>query len=69
MADPTMGLMAATGATEMAETTGIALVLYVDPLGIKPNSVPRATSPKLACFYPRDNVFLKASGMCIMVIT
>ncbi len=50
-ADPTMGHLAATGTTELAKTTVIALALYVDPLDIKPNSIPRAISPKIPCFY------------------
>ena len=59
-ADPTMGHLAAIRGGEMVKTTGSALVLYVDPLDISPSSAPRATSPKHACFYHRDNVLKKS---------
>ena len=69
-ADPTMGLMAAMEAAEMAETVGSGHALYVDPLGtsIRPSSVLKATSLKLCASFPNGNVF-KASWMCILVIT
>ena len=47
-----MGPLAAMGAVGMAETTDSALALYVDPHGIMPSSVQRATSPKHPCFFP-----------------
>ena len=56
-ADPTMDLLEAMGAAEMAETMGSARVLYVDPLGIRPSSVLKATSLKLCASFP--------SGKCV----
>ena len=51
-ANPTISLLAAMEAAEMAETVGIARVLYVDPLGIMSRSVLRATSLKLCAYFP-----------------
>ena len=61
MADPTMELLAVMEAAEMAETVGSEHVLYVDPLGIRPSSVLRATSLKL-CFFPERKMCLKPVG-------
>ena len=69
MAGPTMEPRAVMEAAEITETVGSELVSFVDPLGIKPSSVPRATSPKLCASFPKRKMSLKASGMCILVIT
>ena len=60
--DPIMGPLAAMGTKEMAVTAGNALVLYADPLGIKPSSVPRATSPKHRFFFPPGKCVLNPMG-------
>ncbi len=52
-----MGPLAAMGAAEMEETTGSAHVLYANPLGTWPSSVPRVASPKHQCFFPPGSVF------------
>ncbi len=51
-ADPTMELLAAMEAAEITETMGREHVLYVDPLGIRPSSVLRATSLKMCASFP-----------------
>ena len=43
--------MVAMGALGMAETTNNALVLYVDPHGMKPKSVQRATTARYGTAY------------------
>ena len=51
-ADPTMELLAAMEEAKMAKTVFIEHVLYVDPLGIRPSSVLKATSLKLCASFP-----------------
>ncbi len=61
-ADPTIGLLAAMGAAEMAGTAGNARVLYVDPLGTRPSGVLRATSLKMCASFPIGKCDLKPVG-------